>query len=244
MNLQDRYIINPIPGKMATRIIMEFHYLHRPAPISFAYGMFDTVPFGKTLHETSQNRIVGVVTFGTPCSPTLRCVCGDSEIDNMVELNRLFTIDDSVKNKESYFLGQALKQLPKEIIVSYADTEFNHVGYIYQATNFIYTGLTNQYYVWSIEGENYHKLSLEDRYTIDDIKRIYGDKFKLKQTSLKHRYIYFNTDKRRKNELLKKITYPIVKQYPKLEKTKLVIKESLPMIEITKTRQLWNTIEI
>ncbi len=30
------------------------------------------------------------------------------------------------------------------IIVSYADTSQNHHGYIYQATNWIYTGLTKK----------------------------------------------------------------------------------------------------
>lgn len=241
INFQECYIVRPIPGRMATYIVMKYHYLHRPAPISYAYGLFDTNPIGKTLHETSQHRITGVVTFGTPCSPTLRCVCGDDEMDNMVELNRLFTIDDGIRNKESWFLGQVFKQLPKEIIVSYADSEFNHVGYIYQATNFLYTGLTDKYWVWNVIGENFHKLSLEDRYTIDDIKRIYGDRFQLKQTSQKYRYVYFNADKRRTRELLKKLTYPITKEYPKLppKETKEIVKESQPMPEITKIRTPW-----
>ena len=33
-------------------------------------------------------------------------------------------------------------------------------------------------------------------------------------SSLKHRYIYFNADKRRKRELINKLRYPL-KEYPK-----------------------------
>jgi hypothetical protein len=47
----------------------------------------------------------------------------------------------------------------------------------------------------------------------------YGEEFVEEYySSLKHRYIYFNSDKRRKKELLKKLKYKIL-PYPKSELT-------------------------
>ena len=43
-----------------------------------------------------------------------------------------------------------------------------------------------------------------------------GDKVKFVERPRKHRYIFFNADRRRKRELLKKLRYPIL-PYPKGE---------------------------
>ena len=62
------------------------------------------------------------------------------------ELGRL-ALDNNyyLKNLTSYFLSKAIKELRKDTnvkaILSYADSSF-HTGYIYQATNFKYYGLT------------------------------------------------------------------------------------------------------
>lgn len=58
---------------------------------------------------------------------------------------------------ESFLISQSLKMVDKEIVVSYADTSQNHIGTIYQATNFIYTGLTAKHKDWKVEGLDYHE---------------------------------------------------------------------------------------
>jgi len=61
--------------------------------------------------------------------------------DHFLELNRLVIDEGSKKNVLSFFVSQTLKKLPcPNVVVSYADTSQNHHGYIYQATNWIYTG--------------------------------------------------------------------------------------------------------
>ena len=84
----------------------------------------------------------------------------DKHIIKTMELSRLCLTENHEKNLTSYFVSQCLKQLPKpNVIVSYADTNNNHCGYIYQATNFIYTGEAKTMFKskdWYFNGKKYH----------------------------------------------------------------------------------------
>ena len=123
--------VAPVSAKEAEPWLLARHYAKRMCPISFAFGAYrDTV-------------LVGVVTYGTPASPHLcRGICGEEWSDKVLELNRLCC--ENTSNVASILVGRSLRQLPEpSIVVSYADTAQGHVGYIYQATNFIYTGQTD-----------------------------------------------------------------------------------------------------
>ena len=122
------------------------------------------------------------------------------------------------KNGESFLIGNTLKKCGKEIVVSYADTEQNHLGIVYQATNFFYTGLSAKRTNWTIEGVDKHCQTLADKYTAKEIREIYGEKFCLKQRSRKHRYVYLNAKKQRKKQLLSQLKYKI-SDYPKNKQT-------------------------
>jgi hypothetical protein len=206
ISIKDTYYIEKIDYKTAMDMIVQFHYLHRKAPCSFAFGLF----------ERETNRIVGVIVYGCPSSACLRKgICGEEEKDNVIELTRLWIEDGTPKNTESYLIGNTLKLVNKEIIVSYAEIEQGHLGIVYQATNWIYTGMSAKHSSWTIEGEKgLHQQSLSDKYSISEIKQIYGDKFKYTERPRKHRYIYFNCNKKRKKELFKKLKYQIM-PYPK-----------------------------
>jgi len=86
------------------------------------------------------------MTIGKPASPSL-CdgVCGKQFSVYVYELNRLCVDEGLEKNVLSYFVSNCLKIIKDDlIIVSYADKQMNHNGYIYQATNWIYTGATKE----------------------------------------------------------------------------------------------------
>ena len=204
MGIKEEYCIKPIDHKIAMAIVIDKHYLHRKSPCSFSFGLFDSL-----------NNIVGVVIYGTPSSAPLRKgMCGIDEKDNVIELTRLWVDDCVPKNGESFLIGNTIRLVNKEIIVSYADTSMNHIGYVYQATNWIYTGLSAKRTNWTIEGINKHCQTIADKYSSEELKNIYGDKFTLVDRPRKHRYVFFNCDKRRKKELLRKLKYPIL-PYPK-----------------------------
>jgi hypothetical protein len=114
--------------------LLKKHYAKRVPSISYSFGLYE----GAIL--------IGVMTIGKPASPNL-CdgVCGKEFTEYVYELNRLCVQDGLEKNVLSYFVASCLKMIKEDLIlVSYADKLMGHNGYIYQATNWIYTGATKE----------------------------------------------------------------------------------------------------
>ena len=205
--LQD-YHVKPIDKKIAIDIVIQNHYLHRKPPCSISLGLF---------HNED---IVGVITYGVPPSHTLlKGICGEDESQNVYELNRLWVSDSVPKNGESFFISQSFKFLDKEIIVSFADTSQNHVGIVYQATNWIYTGMSAKFKDPKVRGlEHMHHATYANRMTNKELIDKFGeDNVYFVDRPRKHRYIYFNANKRKRKELMKKLKYKQL-DYPKIEK--------------------------
>jgi hypothetical protein len=192
---------------MAMEIVIANHYLHRKAPCSIAFGLFD-----KDTHLC-----YGVVTYGVSASSTLlKGICGEEQASNVYELTRLW-VDDSVpKNGESFLIGNTIKQLDKEIIVSYADSSQAHLGIVYQATNFIYTGLSSKFKDPKVKGlEHQHHATYANGLTNQEVIEKFGDLVYWVDRPRKHRYVYFNATKKKKKELLSLLRYKVL-PYPKL----------------------------
>jgi hypothetical protein len=148
--------------------------------------------------------LIGVCTFGQPASPTLcKGVAGEKNRKNVIELNRLvFLPNKNGCNRASKLVSFSLKQLPNyTFVVSYADWGgWHHVGYVYQATNFLFTGTTKPRTDKFSEGHSRHYLKNETR---------------RKPRSAKHRYVYLVGDKREKKEMIKELNYKVFAEYPK-----------------------------
>lgn len=135
---------------------------------------------------------------------------------NVYELNRLWIADDVPKNGESYLISHTLKLLDKEIVVSFADTSQNHVGYVYQASNFLYCGLSAKFRDPKVKGfEGMHHASYAHGMSMAQVIATYGaENVYYVDRPRKHRYIYFNAKGIRKQQLLNKLRYKI-EPYPK-----------------------------
>jgi hypothetical protein len=199
----ENYCIKRIDYHTAMKIIVEKHYLHRKAPCSVAFGLF------------LDDECKGVVVYGTPSSaPLRRGIAGDENVNNVVELTRLWVCDSVPRNGESFLIGNTLKQCGKEIVVSYAEIEQGHLGIVYQATNWYYTGLSAKRTNWVVDGIDRHCQTIADKYSSQELKELYGDKFSLKPRPRKHRYVFLNAKGKRKKELLQSLKYKIM-PYPK-----------------------------
>jgi hypothetical protein len=183
------YTVQKIDYSQTKPFILNIHYAHRMPSVSYAYGLFRI------------NDLVGIITYGKPVSNNL-CygICGHEHSSNVIELNRL-VLRDNIKNEASFLISQSLQMLPKpKIVVSYADTAQDHVGMVYQASNFIFTGTT--------------KLRTEMRRENGGHSRHGTDTSCRQVRSPKHRYVYLVGDKRQKRILLKALRYSIY-DYPK-----------------------------
>jgi hypothetical protein len=215
MKIKDRYKIKRIDYKTAMEIVIKNHYLHRQAPCSVAFGLFEKSEQQSDLFNSE--RIVGVIIYGVSCSSTLlKGICGESEKSNVYELTRLWTEDSTPKNTESYFIGNTIKLLEKEIIVSFADIKQGHLGIVYQATNFLYCGLSAKFKDPKVKGlEHQHHATYAHGMTMQQVRDKYGDEnVYYVDRPRKHRYVYFNAKPKRKKELMSKLLYKVC-QYPK-----------------------------
>lgn len=159
-----------------------------------------------------------------PSSATLRDgIAGAENAKFVLELNRL-CIESNNKNAASFLVGRSLRLLPKpSIVVSYADTAQNHVGYVYQACNFMYTGLSAKRTDWKVKGmEHLHSQTIVDmsknldRSGVQFMREKFGDDFYLLERSRKHRYIYVTG----KNKALVNAIKYTQEPYPKGESKK------------------------
>ena len=201
--LKKEYQIKEISYNEAMILVVKNHYLHRKAPCSKAFGLF------------YNDQIKGVICYGTPSSAPLRSgIAGPENSFNVVELTRLWICDSVPKNGESFLIGRTLKLSGKEIIVSFAEIDQGHVGTVYQATNWIYTGLSAKRTNWTIKGIDKHCQTIADKYTSKEIREKYGDDFSLVDRPRKHRYVFINAKGKRKLELINSLRYK-QQPYPK-----------------------------
>jgi hypothetical protein len=176
-----------------------------------AFGLFDG------------EEMLGTVIYGKPASNAL-CVgvCGPDESKQVIELTRLWIKDGTPKNTESYLIGNSLRMLPKEldIVVSYAEIQAGHIGTVYQATNWLYTGMSDKHVEWRLDGVTAkHSRHLFDEHGgVNGAKAFFGDRLVKSERPRKHRYVIFRGDKRRKKDLMSKLRYK-VNPYPKKETT-------------------------
>ena len=197
-----------ITANEAAPWLLSIHYAKRMCPISFAFGAF------------KGSLMIGVVTFGVPSSAPLRDgIAGKEWSSKVLELNRLCCNNE--KNIASILVGRSIKMLPSpSIIVSYADTAQGHIGYVYQATNFIYTGLSAKRTDWKVKGmEHLHGATIADRSRgiknrAQWMRETYGDDFYLEERSRKHRYVYLHGNKRQRKEMKMALKYD-KEPYPK-----------------------------
>lgn len=187
-----------ISYKQAVDFLLPRHYSGRKPSITFSFGYFEN------------NELKAVCTFGKPASNSLCIgVCGKEYSEKVFELNRL-CVDGKIEIQLSKFVAWCLTELKAKdlILVSYADTQMNHNGYIYQATNWIYTGMTKSRTDKYVEGGKHSR-----HYDNENQNGL------RKYRSAKHRYIYFATSKIKRKEYMKKLNYQI-EPYPKGENKK------------------------
>jgi hypothetical protein len=147
-------------------------------------------------------------------------VCGIEHASKVLELNRLVLLNN-LPNEASRLVAGAMRLLPKpSIVVSYADTAQDHEGIVYQATNFLYTGLSKRMKDIQVKGyEHLHHTTLDKGLSMGELKSKYGEEnIELIERSRKHRYVKFVGNKTQVKQLRSALNYE-VKPYPKPVKT-------------------------
>lgn len=165
--------------------------------------------------------IEGVCVYGQPSPPIQKHAFKDRDFQ-LFELSRL-VIQTKQKNAASFLVGNSLKMLPSPCaVVSYADTEQGHSGIVYQATNWIYTGETKSHdKAYIVDGKRVHPMTLRDRGITDPTRWAKENGIEMVKPMGKHRYFHIAApDKRTKAKMICQLSYPIIPNYPKSDRSR------------------------
>ena len=203
--------VAPVTRLDCAPFVIGIHYAKRWPSITYAFGLF------------INGDLEGVCCFGTPSSAPLRTgLAGPDFASSVLELNRL-CLKSNAKNDASFLVSASIRLLARAgnfICISFADTEQGHSGYVYQACNFTYHGLSAKRTDWKVRGmEHLHGQTIADQFRgsanrADDMRAKYGDDFYLMPRSRKHRYVYICGNRKFKRLAMSAIRYP-QEPYPK-----------------------------
>ncbi len=120
-------------------------------------------------------------------------------------------------------IADSLKLLNEQpsAVISYADSALGHVGIVYQASNWLYTGATTSHdKLYMVNGMALHPMSIRDQFGVTN-PSVWAKENNVQtiNPSPKHRYFYFNGNKHQRKNMTSKLAYPVVAQYPKAPKT-------------------------
>jgi hypothetical protein len=179
-------LVKPIPFVAAKTLMARNHYLHSlPGGTKLTFGSF------------VGERLFGAMSFGAGPANAFSLVYRASPDDCMV-LTRLWLSDSLPRNSESRVISIIIRSLRQhtrvKFLVSYADPSQGHLGTIYQATNWLYTGLSESMPLYDLgDGKARQSRSLAHGFGTHSVKHLVanGVNVTLVPQSRKHRYVYF-----------------------------------------------------
>jgi len=204
-----KMIVSKVPRADVDEFCRRWHYTNTGGNMTWNYGLWDGVT------------LVGVVSYNIPTMPACSAYFGPDRWDWVVHMGRLVCAEHAPRNVESRLIAGSLKVLKQErpvarAVVSYAASGVGHIGYVYQATNALYCGMTQP-----------------DRYLIDDcgnrrsprerpsgvqegteFARYERIGWTMHREPGKHRYVYLVGDKRERKEARALLKFPVL-PYPK-----------------------------
>ena len=205
---------------------MKYHYIVKEISKEEALCMVQKYHYSNTLPKLNKHflgfflngDLVGVITLGWGTRPlhTIKKLFPSLETKDYFEIGRMCMTEEMPRNSESQMLSACIKYVKKnykdiKVIFTWADGMLGKCGYVYQASNFIYTGYVGgEFYLK--DGIKIHVRSMKqllcDDYKTDKRLTVRPTIEQMKQ----YRYIYFvcnkNEQKRLENECLVPLDLP------------------------------------
>jgi adenine modification enzyme len=202
-----KFYIKEIDRKLADDIIIKNHYSKKVVVVGH-----HKIDLGVFIND----ELLGVLQYGFAMNPQS---CGNivegTNIDQYLELNRMWLSDKAIRNSESKAIGYSIKYIrgkfPKiKWIQSFADERCGGFGIVYQACSFSYYGEHISDF-WELNGEFIHNSRFTNtnkksnsRYTYYESNKDKANKCSLRQ----FRYIKFLDERWKVKCLLKEMPYP------------------------------------
>ena len=145
----------------------------------------------------ADRRLLGALALGV--GPFNGCsLVEGSTLADCLTLTRLWLADELPRNSESMVLATVQRELRRHtsvrFLLSYADPSQGHVGTIYQAANWLYTGLSEPTPLYDLgDGVLHHNRSVAHALGTRSVRHLrrHGTELSLVPQSPKHRYVTF-----------------------------------------------------
>jgi hypothetical protein len=200
----DKFYIKEVDRNKANEIIVKNHYSKKFYNATYIH-----------LGVWMNSELIGILQFGYAMNPaSCSSVVEGTNLDQYLELNRMWLDDKAPRNSESMSISYAVRYIrskyPKiKWIQSFADERCGGFGIVYQGANFEYFGEHTSVF-WTLDNEVYHnslmtrnpKLSKSAGYLQANKERATSEELR------QFRYIYWIDQKWKKRALLKKKPYP------------------------------------
>ena len=174
----------------------QFHYARAVPTVQYAYNIYN-----------DNDEWCGCIIYGGGANNNL-AKCFGKNSGEVLELERVAL--NGKQEQTSKAIAMTLKQLHIDnplckIVVSYSDHRQKHIGTIYQATNWIYLGMsiTNDMQ-YLLNGKWTHCRTIDSRPDKDILRKT----LPTRENSNKFKYIFCFDKKERKEYLKKALPYP------------------------------------
>lgn len=200
-------VVYPASTEDVREFCRRYHYTHVGNNINWRWGLWH----GPTL--------LGVVAYNLPTRSVCASVFGEDQLANVWHMGRLALSDNAPHNSESRLISGSLKAIHRDYphvwaVLTYAATDAGHIGYVYQATNAVYTGEAGDPSYYIDEAGARRGTHLDGHGVTADRAAAMG--WTKASGGPKHRYVYVLGSKRERRQRLKILRYPIL-PYPKRE---------------------------
>ncbi len=200
----DDFYVKEIERKLANDLIVKNHYSKKFYNATYIHlGVFIC------------GELLGVLQYGYAMNPaSCGSVVEGTQIDEYLELNRMWLDDKAKRNSETMALSYSLRYIRSKFpkikwIQSFADERCGCFGIVYQAASFSFYGEHVSTF-WTVDGEVYHnslmtrdpKLSKSAKFLQDNKERATSEELR------QFRYIKFIDKRWKKKCLLKEQPYP------------------------------------
>lgn len=199
--------IEKASGEAIRYACMKYHYAKAVPQIRLGYSIFN-----------QKNEWCGVILFSNGANPQIASEFNLNQ-GQVIELVRVALNGNQEHTSEA--LAMTLRQLKKDaplvqLVVSYADRNQDHIGTIYQATNWFYVDERANERGIKINGKLKHRRSVNKKYGTSTLKWLQDNidpKAEIVKGKSKIKYVFpMNKYQRRK-------LGDLAKSYPKKEST-------------------------
>jgi hypothetical protein len=197
--------VSRVPSADVMEFCRRWHYAKTGGNMTWNYGIWD------------EFTLVGVVSYNLPTMPACSAFFGPERWEWVAHMGRLVCAEDAPRNTESRLISQSLRLLKLDrpvcrAVVSYAAIGQGHVGYVYQATNALYCGVTSKSHYY-VDDKGNRRAPKQGRNL--SIPKALARGWTVEYEPPKHRYLYLlgnRTERREARRLLKFETGPYPKQ--------------------------------